>query len=235
MLSPAYLRTVPLPQDLTNTDIFTALAETEAFFTQIRTSARINLSEIIQANNFSGVVSNVFTKKLSDASVYHACHDQRYPDLMHESAPIGLEVKASNKPMKGGEGHNGHSGWHIVICYHIQPIGDIEFTHVEIADLNGFGQVDSDWKCYRSKRNKNDSQRTETYMTNATGTAKLRDGSVYLNPEYVIITPHLRRIRKNLSELLLIPSFSPFANGTQAARDKGSPVPELPAAHHERT
>ena len=63
MLSPAYLRTVPLPQDLTNDDIFTALVETESFFTLIRNNAGINLSEIIQANNFSGVVSNVFTKK----------------------------------------------------------------------------------------------------------------------------------------------------------------------------
>ena len=211
MLSPAYLRTVPLPQDLTNDDIFTALVETESIFTLIRNNAGINLSEIIQANNFSGVVSNVFTKKLGDASIYQPYHDQRYPDLMHKAIPIDLEVKASNKPMKGGEGHNGHSGWHIVVCYHILPIGDIEFTHVEIAELNGFGHPDSDWKYCGSRRNKNDSQRTETYMTNSIGTAKLRDGSVYLNPEYVNITPHLRHRRKKSSDLLPIPSFSPFA------------------------
>ena len=44
MLSPAYLRTVPLPLDLTNDDIFTALVETESFFTSIRNNAGINLS-----------------------------------------------------------------------------------------------------------------------------------------------------------------------------------------------
>ena len=89
------------------------------FFETIRERTDINLSEVIQANNFSGVVSNVFTKMLSDCSIYHSYSDQRYPDLMHAHLDIGLEVKASNKPMKGGEGHNGHSGWHIVICFEI--------------------------------------------------------------------------------------------------------------------
>lgn len=85
MLSRAYLRDVPLPEDLTKEQILEALESTQDFFRLIRTSSGIILSEIIQANNFSGVVSNVFTKKLNDVSPYKSYHDQRYPDLMHET------------------------------------------------------------------------------------------------------------------------------------------------------
>lgn len=210
MLNRMYLRTVPLPEDLTNEDIFNALQDTQDFFTMIRENAGINLSAIIQANNFSGIVSNVFTKKLSDVSIYHFYHGQRYPDLMHASKPVSLEVKASNKPLKGGEGHNGHSGWHIVVCYHLLTNGDIEFNQVEIANLIGYECDKPDWKYQGSQRNNNNSQRTETYVTTRIGTAKLRDGTVYLNPEYVKITPALLRNRKKIVGMLPIPPFSPF-------------------------
>ena len=210
MLSRAYLRDVPLPEDLTKEQILEALESTQDFFRLIRTSSGIILSEIIQANNFSGVVSNVFTKKLNDVSPYKSYHDQRYPDLMHETRNIGLEVKASNKPLKGGEGHNGHSGWHIVVCYQILDNGDIEFVHVEIADLVGYELPNADWKYQGSKRNENNSQRTETYITTNVGTAKLRDGSVYLNPKYVNITTSLKRNRESIENELPIPPFSPF-------------------------
>lgn len=210
MLSRAYLRDVPLPEDLTKEQILEALESTQDFFRLIRTSSGIILSEIIQANNFSGVVSNVFTKKLNDVSPYKSYHDQRYPDLMHETRNIGLEVKASNKPLKGGEGHNGHSGWHIVVCYQILDNGDIEFVHVEIADLVGYELPNADWKYQGSIRNENNSQRTETYITTNVGTAKLRDGSVYLNPEYVNITTSLKRNRESIENELPIPPFSPF-------------------------
>ncbi len=210
MLSRKYLRNVPLPEDLSNEDIFVALDNTQGFFTLIRERTGINLSAIIQANNFSGIVSNVFTKMLSDSSVYHSFHDQRYPDLMHGDKPIGLEVKASNKPMKGGEGHNGHSGWHVVVCFEVLENGDIEFSQVEIADLIGYECADSDWKYQGSQRNDNDSQRTETYITTNVGTAKLRDGSVYLNPHFVRITPALIRNRMRLQDMLPLQAFSPF-------------------------
>lgn len=212
MLSRQYLRIVPLPEGLTSEDIFVALQNTQDFFAMIKENTNINLSELIQSNNFSGIVSNVFTKKLSDVSCYHSFHDQRYPDLMHESKQIGLEVKASNKPLKGGEGHNGHSGWHIVVCYHILSTGNIEFTQVEIADLIGYEYHDADWKYQGSQRNSHHSQRTETYITTKVGTAKLRDGTVYMNPDYVAITPALLRFRRSIANILPIPPFSPFAN-----------------------
>lgn len=210
MLRREYLRDVPLPVGLTNNDIYCALEETQDFFTLIRERTGINLSEIIQANNFSGVVSNVFTKMLSNNSVYKSYHDQRFPDLMHEEHPIGLEVKASNKPMKGGEGHNGHSGWHIVVCFETLDNGDIEFVQVEIAELIGFEDLNSDWKYQGSSRNENNSQRTETYITTNVGTAKLRDGTLYLNSDIVYISPLLKKSRERLSGSLPIPSYSPF-------------------------
>lgn len=211
MLSKRYLRNVPLPMGLANEQIFRALKETQAFFDNIRERTGIDLSEIIQANSFSGVVSNVFTKMLNDCSVYHSFSDQRYPDLMHESLNIGLEVKASNKPMKGGEGHNGHSGWHIVVCFEVLKNGGIDFSQVEIADLIGYerGQI-SDWKYQGSRRNENDSQRTETYITTDIGTAKLRDGTVYLNPNYVTISPSRIKNRWKLADNLPVPEYSIF-------------------------
>jgi hypothetical protein len=121
---------------------------------------------------------------------------------------IGLEVKASVNAWKGGEGHNGHSGWHIIICYRILQNGDIEITQVEIASLIGFGLESSDWKYLGSKRNQNDSQRTETYITTNIGTAKLRDGSAYLRSDLIPYSQAMLRHRRKL--LLPVPSFSPF-------------------------
>ena len=210
VLSTVFLRDVPLPQDLTNDNIFEALQKTQAFFATIYEKTGIDLSSIIQSNNFSGVVSNVFTKMLSDCSVYHTFSEQRYPDLMHNHLQIGLEVKASNKPMKGGEGHNGHSGWHIVVCYELLENGVIDFSQVEVAKLIGYERNNSDWKYQGSNRNANDSQRTETYVTTSIGTAKLRDGTVYMNPDYVIISPVLKRFRVKISRELPIPNYSPF-------------------------
>ena len=211
MLSKKYLREVPLPEDLTNQNIFSALKDTQDFFKIIRENAGINLSSIIQSNNFSGIVSNVFTKKLSDTIIYHSNDERAYPDLLHESKSVGLEVKATKKPFKGGEGHNGHSGWHIVVCYKIFDNGDIEFIQVEVADLIGYEFDNSDWKYLGSKRNENNSQRTETYITNNIGTAKLRDGTAYLNTDEIKITPQLLKNRYKLSSVLPIPKYSPFA------------------------
>lgn len=209
MVYPEYFRNVPLPEDLTIRDLQIAMEKTEDFFSSIRDKTNINLSGIIQSNNFSGVVSNVFTNMLGEVSVYKPYSDQRYPDLLHQYKNIGLEVKASNKPMKGGEGHNGHSGWHIIVCFELLPNGDIEFSQVEIAELIGFEYENSDWKYLGSKRNENESQRTETYTTNRVGTAKLRDGTVYLNPNYVEFTSRMMRERGKIDEWP-IPDFSPF-------------------------
>lgn len=208
MLSRLFLRDVPLPKDLYPEHVFKALQKTQDFFKLINEKTGIHLSAIIQTNNFSGVISNVFTKMLNDVSPYKSFHDQRYPDLKHQKLGIGLEVKASINQMKGGEGHNGHSGWHIVVCYKILEDYSIEFTQVEIADLVGYEKPGSDWKYLGSKRNNNESQRTETYITNDIGTAKLRDGTLYLNTDLVEISSSLQKAREKVD--LPIPEYSIF-------------------------
>ena len=102
MLCEKYLRNVPLPDDLTNDNIYQAMRKTQDIFALIHENTGLNLTDFIQANSFSGMVSNIYTKMLGEISVYRPYHDQRYPDLMHENKKIGLEIKASNKPMKGG-------------------------------------------------------------------------------------------------------------------------------------
>jgi len=47
------------------------------------------------------------------------------------------------------------------------------------------GEGISDWVYCKSKRNSNNSQRTETYVTNSIGTNKLRDGAVYINTDII--------------------------------------------------
>lgn len=202
-----FLRDVPLPEDLTNDQIYEAMLQTQSLISDISNATGVALANIIQANNFSGVVSNIFTKKLSDLSCYKEFSEQRYPDLLYTEKNIGLEVKASNKPWKGGEGHNGHSGWHIIVCFEKQTNGEIEFVQAEIARLNGFEEKDSDWKYQGSKRNSNNSQRTETYVTTAEGTAKLRDGTVYLDPK---VNPTKGMITAREKIGMVVPSYSPF-------------------------
>lgn len=146
------------------------------------------LKEYIQGNNFSGLVSNVLCDALHDHSPYKHNSDQAYPDLINprvkeQGKPMGLEVKSTIQIGKGGESHNGHSGWHLVGCFQINPnTGNIHFIHLMFAVLNGHAHAEPDWTYVGSKVNETTgSRRTETYNTNLIGTTKLRDGSVYLD------------------------------------------------------
>lgn len=97
---------------------------------------------------------------------------------------IRLRTKSTIQIGKGGESHNGHSGWHLVACFTIDTkTGSIRFVHVMVAVLNGHNQPEPDWVYVGSKVNiDTGSRRTETYNTTLIGTTKLRDGSVYLDP-----------------------------------------------------
>lgn len=120
----------------------------------------------------------------------HNSH-QAYPDLIatdpNTRRTVGLEVKTTIKIGKGGESHNGHSGWHLIGCFQIAPdTGDIEFVHIMMSDLSGHQAKDPDWKYVGSRVNAvTGSRRTETYVTTAEGTTKLRDGTVYLDADVV--------------------------------------------------
>ena len=184
-----FRRNVPLPGVLTFAMLEEAMNRTQAIFFLINRNmlAEVErpLQELIQGNNFSGLVSNVFTDAMDQYTVFKHNHAQRYPDLICAKTREGLEVKATIQIGKGGESHNGHSGWHTIICFERTQAG-IEFIHVMFAALNGHQERNPDWKYVGSKVNLDTgSRRTETYNTTLAGTTKLRDGSAFLNPSRI--------------------------------------------------
>lgn len=194
-LEPRYFRSqTPLPEPLTVSHIETAANLTQGIFHRLNKNMRLeadqNLQSLIQGNNFSGLVSNIFSNALDRCSPYKHNHAQRYPDLIYRQSDIdsgiGLEVKATINIGKGGESHNGHGGWHLIACYHFLKNGDVQFLHIMVANLNGHRHTEADWRYLGSKVNvETGSQRTETYSTTLAGTTKLRDGSIYLDTSQI--------------------------------------------------
>jgi len=158
----------------------------------LKASGAKPLVDYVQGNNFSGLVSNILCDSFHEHSAYKHNSDQAYPDLIAKTGAkkVGLEIKTTIQVGKGGESHNGHSGWHCVACYAIDPANaQIHFRHVMFAVLNGHTHKQPDWVYVGSKVNKETgSRRTETYNTNLIGLTKLRDGSVYLDTEKIDIT-----------------------------------------------
>lgn len=187
---PKMFRNVPMPDGLTNGHLAEAMDYTTALIGAINRDMREGVGQplinFIQANNFSGIVSNILTDALNRFSPYKHNHDQRYPDLKNADG-VGLEMKAANKAGKGGESHNGHGGWHLIACFDLdKESGNVQFLQIEIADLVSYqDEEDGDWHYCGSERNSEGSQRTETYYTTNRGTWKLRDGSAYLDSDLV--------------------------------------------------
>ncbi len=216
--SPGLFRPqVPLPAGLQVGHLERAMNATQDLVARINAnltgSGAKPLSEYIQGNNFSGLVSNVFCDALHEHSPFKHNSDQAYPDLINPIArqggkPVGLEVKSTVQVGKGGESHNGHSGWHLVACFQIVPTtGVVRFVHVMLAELNGHTHPQSDWVYVGSKVNATTgSRRTETYNTTLAGTTKLRDGSIYLDPKVVNFT-RWRQARSGS-----VPSYSIFCH-----------------------
>ena len=195
--NPKYFRPqVPLPPGMKVAHLEAAINATQSIVSGINasllTAGAKPLPEYIQGNNFSGLVSNMLCDALSDHSPYKHNSHQAYPDLINATAkeagkPAGLEIKSTIQVGKGGESHNGHSGWHLVACFQIEPkTGNIRFIHLMFAVLNAHTHAEPDWKYVGSKVNaETGSRRTETYNTTPFGTTKLRDGSAFLDPTAV--------------------------------------------------
>ena len=217
-LNPKYFRhQVPLPKGLKLSHIETAANLTQSIIHRINHNMSLeigqNLQHLIQGNNFSGLVSNIFSNSMDECSPYKHNHNQKYPDLICKNCDngdgIGLEVKTTINVGKGGESHNGHSGWHVIACYNFVESGDIKFVHIMFADINGHQSQNPDWNYIGSNINSTTgSRRTETYNTNLKGTTKLRDGSVYLDTNVVTYT-RWRQERDGT-----IPPWSIFAKNT---------------------
>jgi transcriptional regulator with XRE-family HTH domain len=218
ILNPAYFRReVPLPPGMTVEHLETSVNTTQNIVATINANLARGgakpLMEYIQGNNFSGLVSNVLCDALHDYSPYKHNSHQAYPDLINpkskeRSKPEGLEVKSTIQIGKGGESHNGHSGWHLIACFQIEPkTGSIRFIHLMFAVLNGHSHAEPDWTYVGSKVNASTgSRRTETYNTNLIGTTKLRDGSIYLDPSAIDYKGWRQQRRSNAPP----PAFSIF-------------------------
>jgi len=196
-VNPKYFRPqVPLPPGMKLAHVEASINATQSIVSGINANllsagAKV-LPAYIQGNNFSGLVSNMLCDAFNDHSPYKHNSHQAYPDLINTSAneagsPAGLEVKSTIQIGKGGESHNGHSGWHLIACFQIEEkTGNIRFIHLMFAVLNGHNHARPDWTYVGSKVNaETGSRRTETYNTTLTGTTKLRDGSVFLDPEAI--------------------------------------------------
>lgn len=131
----------PLPDRLTIAHIEEAANLTQSIIYRMSRNmvmeGGLPLQELIQGNNFSGLVSNIFSNSMDQCSPYKHNHDQRYPDLICKKANNGkgegLEVKTTVNVRKGGESHNGHSGWHVIACYNFLPDGDIAFVQYHVC------------------------------------------------------------------------------------------------------
>lgn len=187
---------VPLPPGLKIAHLEAAMTATQSIIASINVNLGASgtkpLSAYIQGNNFSGLVSNIFCDALNDHSPYKHNSHQAYPDLINplskeRGQAAGLEVKATIQIGKGGESHNGHSGWHLIACFQLDAAtGNVRFIHLMFAVLNGHGHAEPDWTYVGSKVNAaTGRRRTETYKTTLAGTTKLRDGSVFLDPQTV--------------------------------------------------
>jgi transcriptional regulator with XRE-family HTH domain len=194
-IDPKNLReNVPLPGNLTASQVAAALNETQRIISHINsnllTSGARTLQSYIQGNNFSALVSNILCDSFDQLTDFKHNSHQAYPDLIYtdsEGKMMGLEVKSTINVGKGGESHNGHSGWHLIACFHgDQENGNIRFVHAMFGQLSGHTERNPDWKYLGSRENpETGSRRTETYTTNLYGTTKLRDGTVYLDPDVV--------------------------------------------------
>jgi len=207
-----FRRQTPLPGSLSFEELENVLNETQRLVAAINYNlvsiGSSPLHALIQGNNFSGLVSNLLSGCFNQHTRFKSNSHQKYPDLIDTKTGVGLEIKATIKPGKGGESHNGHSGWHLIACYEIRADGNIEFLHVMMADLTGHNRKNADWKYVGSKVNKKTgSQRTETYTTNLEGLTKLRDGSVYLNDEKIKTSRWKPRYRRGEK----CPAWSIFA------------------------
>ncbi|MEQ1862287.1 MAG: helix-turn-helix transcriptional regulator [Chthoniobacteraceae bacterium] len=195
--NPKYFRSnVPLPPGMKLAHVEAAINATQSIISGINanllTAGAKALPAYIQGNNFSGLVSNMLCDALNDHSPYKHNSHQAYPDLINAAAkvagkPAGLEIKSTIQIGKGGESHNGHSGWHLIACFQIEEkTGNIRFIHLMFAVLNGHTHAEPDWTYVGSKVNaETGSRRTETYNTTLIGTTKLRDGSVFLDPDLI--------------------------------------------------
>ncbi len=195
-VNPAYIdRHVPLPQGLTHDQLLVALNRSLALLDQIGLNPEAG---DIQANIYSGAVSNIVTKAIAETSNFTQNKDTAHPDLFDPSLPRtdpnwGLEMKATNQIGKGGESHNPGQGWFMVVVYKVVN-SQTHIVQVEVAQLNY-----DDWTIHERA---SESNRTRTAVTQAPATRRLRENSVYLDADHV--SANIKRIKEARGQPYLI-------------------------------
>lgn len=178
-VDPRYIdRGIALPKGLDHDQLLTALNRALTVLDQIGLNPDAG---DIQANIYSGAVSNIVTKAIAEASGFMQNKDTAHPDLFDPSLPRtdpdwGLEMKATNQAGKGGESHNPGQGWFMVVVYKMID-SQTQIIQVEVAQLRY-----EDWSIHERSP---DSNRTRTAVTKPDATRRLRENSVYLDPGHV--------------------------------------------------
>jgi hypothetical protein len=213
---------VPLPPGVRIAQLQSAIEKTEEAIGIINKTLTdhgfLPLVSIVQSNNFSAIVSNILSDQVSRFTPYKPRTETKGPDLYSTKVKATLEVKATMNLGKGGEGHNGHGGWHTLGCFQVDPdSGDVRFIHLMMAELIAFGEPYSDWSRQSTTHRGalgvgGPTGHVETYGTNAKGTAKLRDGTLYYDGGAVPEAQFKRWFppRRRVIGQLPIPVYSPF-------------------------
>lgn len=189
-INPDYINPrVPLPPGLTHEQLGMSLNRAMAVLDQFGLDPD---SGDIQGNIYSGAVSNIVTKSLAEVSEFKQNKDTAHPDLFNPNKDRSdpdwpLEIKASNRPNKGGESHNKGRAWFLIAIYKI-ILGQTHIVQVEVARL-----VENDWVIHERQELSN---RTRTAITTREATARLRENSVYRNPEHVPQLSHAASLRQ---------------------------------------
>ena len=189
-----------MPYNLRPRDIKKTILDTYEFLFRINRFLIDNeyprLERLLLGNSFSGVVSEVIVRLLSDNSENLTRNNKigGHPDLILKdtytddetlTAPEGIEVKTSKQ--KGGwQGHNPEAGYLMVYRYIIDEDSsksDEEMKPLQFVQVLCSRLEELDWKF---SGRKGASRRTITASIQASGMHKLRSNAVYQDPDYII-------------------------------------------------
>lgn len=183
-----------LPYGLTVEEVMLAVGDIYTFFDDVNgflvSKGYGVIESIILGNSYSGIVSEVAVRSLSERSetlsrnMQIGGHPALIPTGTHSDDKVlkgteGVEVKSSKQ--KGGwQGHNPEETWLMVFRYNgdCGPDKPLEFVEVLVAHLGR-----DDWSF---SGRKGTSRRTPTASILKSGVAKLRANPIYRNPAFEV-------------------------------------------------
>lgn len=189
---------VPLPYGLSPRDFFRTVEDVHDLLHDLNSLLHERqydrLEELLDRAGFSGLISRTVASRLARASralVVNQYHNG-YPDLLvrgqypgdaAQHGEGGLEIKASRNEV-GWQSHGPRAGWFAVVQFELderQGVAtyDLEPTKVRAVMVAELTPEDWSWQPAREGR-----IRSGTASVRPRGTAKLRAGAVWIDPEY---------------------------------------------------